>query len=490
MQTRDSAHAVAPGTVLVAVSITSFLVPFLSSSINLALPAIGRDFEMGAVLLGWVATSFLLTTAVFLLPFGSLADLTGRVPLYRAGLLLFTASSALIALANGAPLLLTGRALQGIASAAIFGTGMAILTSAYPASERGRVLGISTAAVYAGLSLGPFLGGALTQHLGWRSIFWCNTALGGVNLILVASRLRDAASRAPASSAGAPPVSRDSRPREGLLGSTRFDLAGALLYGPAIFLFMYGMATLPRAQGAVMIVAGAAGLAAFLRHEQRVASPLLHVELLRRNLPFTLSNVAALIHYSATFAVGFLLSFFLQYIQGRSPGGAGTILIVQPAIMALLSPVTGRLSDRIEPRILASAGMLVTTIGLVLLVFLQPASSPVHVIVALAVLGIGFGLFSSPNTNAIMSAVAPPKYGFAAGMLATMRTVGQAMSMAIALLLFSLMIGGMAIGPAQHPQLLRALRLAFGLFAVLCLGGAFASAVSGRLRPAAGESAQ
>jgi len=490
------------GTVLVAVCITSFLVPFLSSSINLALPAIGREFEMGAVLLGWVATSFLLATAVFLLPFGRLSDLVGRVRIYRIGLLLYAISAAVSAVSNGATLLLASRALQGLASAAIFGTGVAILTAAYPAKERGRVLGISTAAVYVGLSAGPFLGGALTQHAGWRSIFWCNAALGVLNLGLVIWKLREApremSLESPRETPAAPPgtgprmTPRDS-PQVTPLGgpravpAERFDVTGALLYAPAVFFLMYGLSVLPHWQGALLIAAGLVALAAFVHHERRVPAPLLHLELLRRNLAFGLSNLAALIHYSATFAVGFLLSFFLQYIQGRSPGGAGTILVIQPIMMALLSPLTGRLSDRVEPRILASGGMLLTACGLIMLAFLGPATPPAYLIAALAVLGIGFGFFSSPNTNAIMSLVAPPQYGFAAGMLATMRTIGQALSMAIALLLFSLLIGGTAIGPREHPQLLQALRLAFSLFSVLCLGGAVASAVRGRVRPLGNE---
>jgi len=470
MQASPTSPPAGRAIVLVAVCITSFLVPFLSSSINLALPAIGREFAMGAVLLGWVATSFLLATAVFLLPFGRLADLIGRVPVYRAGLLLYAVFSVVSALSRGSGVLLAARALQGVASAAIFGTAMAILTATYPLRQRGRVLGISTATTYVGLSTGPFIGGALTQHAGWRSIFWVNAALAVLNLSLVLWKLRGVGrmpdDRAPAN---AP--------------TQRFDVTGSLLYAPAIFFLMYGLSVLPAWHGALLVAIGLAALAAFVRQERRAPAPLLHLDMLRRNPPFAFSNAAALIHYSATFAVGFLLSLFLQYAQGFSPGRAGTILAVQPVLMAMLSPLAGRLSDRLEPRILASAGMLLTSAGLTLLAFLGPATSPAYLVAALVILGTGFGLFSSPNTNAIMSSVTPPQYGFAAGMLATMRTIGQALSMAIALLLFSLLIGGTAIGPREVPGFLRALRLAFSLFAVLCVIGAIASAARGRIRP-------
>jgi len=449
------------GYVLIAATLGAFITPFMGSSINVALPSIGKELEMDAVLLGWVATSYLIAAAMFLVPFGRIADIYGRKRIFTYGILLFTSSSLLCALSTSATMLISFRVLQGIGGAMIFGTGVAMLTSVFPLGERGRALGVNVAAVYLGLSLGPFVGGFLTQHLGWRSIFIVNVPLGLIVIALILWKLKG-----------------DWATAKG----ERFDLPGSLIYSLMLVAIMYGFSLLPAMAGGWLILAGVLALVAFVWWEMRVQSPVLNIGLFRNNAVFAFSNLAALINYSATFAVAFLLSLYLQYIKGFSPQYAGVILISQPVVQAVFSPIAGRLSDRIEPRILASAGMALTVVGLSMLTFLSAETSLAFIIGSLVLLGFGLALFSSPNTNAVMSSVENRSYGVASATLATMRQVGMMLSMGVAMLLFAVYIGRVQITPEYYELFLRSVKVAFIIFACLCFGGIFASLARGRVR--------
>jgi MFS family permease len=261
----------------------------------------------------------------------------------------------------------------------------------------------------------------------------------------------------------------------------RFDWAGSLIYGVALAAAMLGFPRLPSALGIGLTLAGVLGLLLFVGWEARAGSPILRVGLFRNNAAFSFSNLAALINYSATSAVGFLLSLYLQHIKGLSPQEAGLVLVAQPVAMALLSPLAGRLSDRIEARILASAGMALTTLALVPLILLSAQTPLWAIVVYLVILGCGFGLFSSPNVNAIMGSVERNSYGVASATLGTMRLVGQTLSMGIATLIFALYLGQVAIAPEVYPQFLASLKPAFAIFAGLCLAGVAASLARGTL---------
>jgi MFS family permease len=343
----------------------------------------------------------------------------------------------------------------------VFSTGVAMLTSVYPVGERGKALGINVAAVYLGLSLGPFLGGILTQHFGWRSIFMMNVPLG---LIIIASifwKLKGEWAEAK---------------------GDKFDLSGSIMYGLAVVALVYGLTLLPAVLGIWAILIGIAGILIFIWWERKVISPVLRMDLFRNNPVFAFSNLAALINYSATFAITFLLSLYLQYIKGLNPQNAGLILVAMPAVQALFSPLAGRLSDKIEPRIIASSGMGVTAIGLGFLTLLNQNTTVVFLLVDLIVLGFGFALFSSPNTNAVMSSVDRKYYGVASATLATMRQVGMTFSMGIAMLIFALFIGRVEITTEYYPSFLAGMKMAFVIFAALCFGGIFASLARGKLR--------
>jgi EmrB/QacA subfamily drug resistance transporter len=446
--------------VLVA-TCSSFLTPFMGSSLNIALPSIGREFSIGALVLGWISTAYLLSSAMFLVPFGKLADLHGRKRIFVWGLVAYGVGSLLSGLAPSVGTLIAARVVQGVGGAMIFGTGVAILTSVFPPQERGRVLGLNVAAVYVGLSVGPFLGGVLTQQWGWRSIFYLNVPLAAVIAALAAWKLQG-----------------EWRAGDG----EGFDWAGSVLYGLGLVALIYGFSRLPSALGAALTLAGILVLALFALWEGRARTPVLELSLFRRNPAFTFSNLAALINYSATSAVGFLLSLYLQSVRGVNPQQAGLILLAQPVVQALFSPLAGWASDRVEPRIVASAGMGLTVVGLALLYPLASSTAIPYIIGVLALLGFGFALFSSPNTNAVMSSVDRSHYGVASATLATMRLTGQMLSMGIVMLIFALFMGGTAVTPQTAPRFLTSVRAAFSVFVVLCFLGVFASLARGNIR--------
>jgi EmrB/QacA subfamily drug resistance transporter len=446
---------------LFVATLTSFMQPFMVSAVNVALPAIQAEFSADAVILSWVATSFLLAMAVFLVPFGKLADIYGRKKIFSCGVVLFTVASLLAVFSYSIRALIFMRVLQGIGAAMFVTTGMAILTSVFPPSRRGRVIGIYVAAVYIGLSVGPFAGGFITRYLGWRSIFAVVVPFGAASVYMTVKYLKSEWA--------------DAR------GET-FDLRGSALYGLSILALIYGASLLPRMFAAYLMVAGLAGLGLFIGLELRVPHPVFEVKLFYQNRLFTFSSLAALINYSATYALTFLLSLYLQYIKNIPPQYAGSILIAQPIVMAAFSPLAGRLSDRIEPRRIASTGMLITAIGLFIFASVGPDTSQALIIPTLALLGFGFGLFSSPNMNAIMSAVEKKYFGIASGTVATMRLLGQMVSMAIAMVVFSVFIGREPISPANYGEFLSSVRVSFLIFAILCTVGILFSLLRGELR--------
>ncbi len=465
--THGSTDGANKNIILIIATISAFVVPFFVSSITIALPKMGSDFHMEAVVMSWVSTVYFLAIAIVQVPMGRLADIFGRKKLYMLGLVISVFASIGGALAGSVEVLLISRAFQGIGAGMMFNTIIAILTSVYPAETRGKALGISMAGTYGGLIFGPLVGGYLTGRFGWQSIFILSACFGILLLILVYLSLKG--------------EWREAR-------GDRLDLIGSIIYIVSIALFMYGFSVLP-AQDAVVIhvagkivdipgfaifVVGVAGLLCFIRWESRAASPVLDFRLFKNNRVFLFSNLATLINYLATFAVTFLLSLYLQYIKGLSPQTAGLVLIASAIPMTIITPLAGRLSDRIEPRLVAAAGMMVSCAALVLLVFLHDATPLWYVILTLVVYGTGIGLFSSPNTNAIMGSVARKVLGVASGTVGTMRTGGMMMSMGIMMILFTLFIGQAEITPEYYPDFLTSVRVGFGVFAALGVGGVVA----------------
>ena len=448
---------------LIVAILSCFHGPFMASSVNVALPSIGLEFAMGTIFLGWISTSLLLAIAPLMIPFGRLGDIYGRKKIFVAGLCLLLVASLLIAMAHSGAMIIACRVLQGISAAMIYATVIPIMLAAVPISERGRVLGLATAATYCGLSAGPFLGGIITHYLGWRFIFWLNIPLSLALLAVTHFSFEG-----------------DQKKAQG----EKFDLLGAFLLGGGLIAIMYGFSSLPSSSGASLIGAGILDIIFFVFFEMRTDQPIVDINLFRHNAVFAFSNLAALINYAATFAVTFLLSFYLQDIKALTPQFAGLILVAQPIVMAVFSPVIGRLSDRIEPRLLSSWGMGFTLLGLIMMAFLDGKSALFYVLTCLMILGFGFALFSSPNTNAVMSSVDRQVYGVASATLSTMRQLGMTFSMGIVMMTMSMFLGKAAIVPGNHGQFLDSMRISFVIFALMCCGGIFASLARGNIKRA------
>ncbi len=440
--------------VLVVTALAAFMTPFLSSALNLALPAIEEDLHASAIELGWVISSFILSAAMFLLPFGRLADIKGRKKIFTTGVSLFSLTTLLIVFTGNITSLIILRILQGISSAMIFGTSLAILTSVFQPGERGKAMGINITATYLGLSSGPVVGGLLTHYLGWRYIFAFLLPFGIISLILISARIKTEWSEAK---------------------GERFDWKGSLIYGVSLAGLMYGFSRLPAVSGWIFIALGIIFTVVFLLVEKKTGNPVFDIRLFLHNRIFAFSGLAALINYAATSAIGFFISLYLQYLKGLDSKTAGLIMISQPVAMTILSPLAGKLSDRKNPGVIASAGMALIAIGLILFCFVEEFTPGYLIVLLLVLIGIGFGLFSSPNSNAIMSSVEKCHLGVASGVVGTMRMVGQMMSMGIAMMLISLFIGSASITRATYPSLMSAMRTGFVIFSVLSVIGIFAS---------------
>jgi EmrB/QacA subfamily drug resistance transporter len=446
---------------LIVSTLASFSTPFISNAVNLAIPSIGAEFGSSAVLLSWIVSCYLLTSAALLLPFGRLGDIIGRKRVFLFGLSIFCISSLLCGTAWSTESLIVFRVIQGIGSAMSFSTNIAILTAVYHPSERGKVLGINTAAVYTGLSLGPVLGGILNRRLGWESIFYFVFLIGVTSLFIAATRLKGE--------------------WIGAKGE-KYDKTGALLYMAGMVAFIYGFSSLATSSSAKYILAlGLFVIIGFIIQELKTEQPIFNIKFFGGNIAFAFSNIAALINYSATFATAFLLSIFLQVVQGYNSETAGFILLSQPIIMALLSPFAGSLSDRVEPRIVSSFGMGLSTLGLVFFAFLSSTTPAWLLVLNLMLLGTGFAFFSSPNTSAVMGSVPKQFYGVASSSLGTMRLIGQAVSMAIATLIIDLHIGNAQLSPALAGFLTKSVKISFAIFAVTCFFGIFASLARGNI---------
>jgi EmrB/QacA subfamily drug resistance transporter len=445
--------------VLFIICLLAISIPFMGLALNVALPSISHEFKADAVLLNWIVGAYALGIAIFSVPFGRIADIAGLKRVFILGMVILILASITIVIANSALFLIIIRFVQGIGGAMITSTSMALLTTFYPGKQRGKALGIYTAFVYAGGSIGPLIGGIITEHLSWRYIFLVPLPVGLLALILSFVKIKG-----------------DWAAGKG----EKFDYTGSLIYGISLAAIMYGFSSLPDLTGAIITFIGAAGIIGFLVYENRLISPILNVALFKNNRTFVFSNLAALINYTATSAITFLISLYLQYNKGFSAETAGFILVAQPVVQTILSPFAGRLSDKVETRIVASIGMTMVCIGLVVFAFITQ-TTPVGLIIAnLMLLGAGFALFSSPNMNAIMSSVNPKYYAVASSVPGTMRTIGQTLSIGICMIIMATVIGRVVISPENYGVFLSSVKIAFWIFALLCFCGIFASLARGK----------
>ena len=442
-------------SILIAATIGgAFLIPFMGSSINIALPQMASELSIDAVSLGWVATAYTLASVIFIVPTGRIADIYGRKKVFILGIIIFTLTSIVLIFANSALMLISLRFVQGLSGAMLLSTSIAMVTSAYSKGERGRALGINVGVVYLSTSLGPFIGGTLTHYFGWRSIFVVPVIVGLIVIIITIRKIKG-----------------DWVEAKG----EKFDVAGSLLYSLMLVAIVYGFTHITNVIGIIFVTAGVVGLIAFVFWETRTQSPVLDINLFRKNRVFMLSCVATFLNYIAAYSSVFLLSLYLQYIKGFNPQDAGLIMVIQPVVQTICSPFAGKLSDRVPPRIVASVGMACTVIALIIFIFLGEETGMVQIIAGLIMLGLGFAIFVSPNMNAVMGSVEEKLYGVASGATATMRQLGMVFSMGVVMILFTLYIGGVQITPEYYDSFLLSVKTAFTISAILCFFGIFAS---------------
>jgi MFS family permease len=493
--------------VLLLTSVGAFMTPLDGSIVSVALAKIGPSLHLTFSQAIWVQASYLLVISILLIPLGRLADQHGRMRFYLAGVVIFGLASLAAAFSMSGEWLIAARCVQGVGGALLGATSGAIVTAVFPPQERGRALGINVMAVYLGLTTGPPLGGLIVDHLGWQWIFLVNVPIAvatfafGWSLVASERRDRDALATEIAgagrdSTLGAGPAT--ARPPAGRLdwsGSALLGLLLAALLVPLTFAPVWGWDS-PRTL-ALLALSGVAAVA-FVLVELRVPDPVLDLDLLRHNRLFAAANVAALLNYMAMHGVTILTAIFLEVVQGRSAQQAGLVLIVEPALMAGLSPLAGRLSDRVGSRLLTTAGMLLTAAGMVWLAALPAGATTGRIVVGLAMVGVGMAAFSSPNTSAVMGSVPRSQLGLAAGFLGTMRFAGQAISIGLlgAIAASQLgRLGGRLIFTHAHAAPHAAADFAKGYAAAMLVGAGFAligaavSLVRGEHRRAAGAPA-
>jgi len=440
--------------VLITLSITSFLVPYMGSSLNLALPELARAFDLDAKKLGWINSAFLIATAIFQVPFAKIADLFGRKKVFLLGVAFFGISSVACAGAWDFASLIVFRVFAGLGSAMIFGTNLAILSATYESGERGKAMGFLTSVVYMALAVGPFLGGILTHYFGWESVFFIPGAILIVQAISVPFFIK----------------------REWVEASSKhFDKRGSLIYGLAVFCFIFGFSEFPNMSAFILVAVGILLFVFFYNYEKLKEEPVFHVRLFGGNKVFTLSSLTALFSYMASAAAYFMISLYLQFVRGFDARDAGLILVSSAVVQSIAALWAGRLADKFEPSKIAMLGMGLSAIGLFGLVFAGMHSSMFVVVVMLLFLGLGLGLFASPNTKVIMGSVERKYISQASATVGTMRLSGQAFSMGIAMMSISLFIGDSPIIPENFENFMQSWRFTFIFCAILCIASVYTS---------------
>jgi len=450
-----------PGITLFVVSVVQFVIPFLMSSINVALPVIGREFNATAVQLGLVHTVQVLALVILLLPMGRFADIHGRKRIFTTGIIILGLSTLALAMVQSIQVFLILRFIQGIGAAMIFSTSLAILTSVFPPGRQGKAMGIAVSSVYAGMAIGPSIAGVIITQAGWRWIFIMIFFMKILVLTLTLTRLKGEWS----SAEGEP-----------------FDWIGSLVFIGSLLVLIYGAVHLTDMPPAKWIaLAGLIGMVGFLRLEWKADYPLLDLHLLMENLLFTFSNLATFINYAAAFSFVFFFSLYLQFAKGLSPQAAGLVLVIQPAVQALLAPVAGRLSDTYPPSRIATIGMGLCTLALAISVVIDAGTPFSLIVIVLVLLGLSIGLFSTSNMTAIMGCVTSRHAGTAASMVATMRTGGMLFSTTVIAVILSVYMGEQPIADHTIGAFIKSMRAALILFSILSLAGTLFSMAKGRL---------
>ncbi|MFB6470209.1 MAG: MFS transporter [Vulcanisaeta sp. AZ3] len=457
--------------VITTTSIAAFLTPFTSAVISFISPIIGKVFSASLTEVVWAPLGYLIPLASIMLLLSRLSDIYGRVWFFRVGFVIFVVFGILAILSWNIYSLIAFSIAMGFGSSILSPLSTAIVSQVFPVGERGSALGINAMSVYLGLTSAPFLGGVIVEFLGWRAVFLITILMAFIGLVISFISMRNL---------------------EHTRISAKVSFIDSILYlvgltTLSIYLTMY--LVLPSYLSYVLLIISILFLISFAIYEIRSRNPLLPPSLFK-NKSFVGGNVTALLNYISTFSIMFVFSIYLQSILHVSPLIAGIVLIAEPIFMVILSPVSGWLSDRFEPRFVAAFGMGIIGAAFLYL-YVTSLEHLLNIALGLVLVGIGFGFFSAPNTNSVMSSAPPDKYGVASGTLGTMRFTGQLLSIAVAsaLLMESLPrseLLGIFMGAITntssiyHVYFINGLRLILLVSAVLSLVGVYTSLIRER----------
>ena len=441
--------------VLIVATLTSFFTVFLSSAVMVAVPSLASEFGMSNIIQNWVTMLFFLAVAIFTIPAGQLSGKFGLKKSMVFGSAVYILSSIVAVFSINSEMFLICRLIQGIGVSFLNVASMAMVVSAFSPQERGKAIGINVTGVYLATSTSPVIGGFLNFQFGWRSIFLTSVPFLILILVLLISQIKE----------------------EWItMGEVPIYWKGCIVYSLGILLFIYGFTRLDESIGIILTVVGIIVLGLFVALELREKYPVFDVKFFK-NPKFSSANFAALTAYLATFAVTTIVNYHLQYIRGYDSQMAGLILLVAPLIQVIMAPISGRLSDKVNPQKLAAIGMFFGAISLAMLSMLGDSTPLWFLIVAMISHGLGFGIFSSPNTNAIMGSVPPKDTPVASASVATMRVIGQTMSMGMLTLVFAFVMGNVPMVEKYFPLLITSSQITCLICMVLCVTSVFASLV-------------
>lgn len=432
--------------------LVSFLTPFVRSSINLALPSIANEFNSSAVFLTGITTVYLLVNAILYIPFGRIGDIYGRKRIFQYGLIIFTISSFISAFSISEEMFMITRIFQAIGNAMIFANLNAMISSAFPVSERGRAFGLTSMGVFVGLVFGPILGGVITGIVGWRALFYLDTVIGIIAAFAITRFKHDWI---------------DAK-------EEKLDILGSFLLGLSIISIIYGFSNFTSKYSLFLVIGGIIGLSIFYLVEKRVTFPLINFDLFKSK-SFTFGNITAFINYGAFVTIGFIISLYLQYLKGYGPLTAGLIVSIQSIVMIIVSPFAGKLSDKINPETVSTAGMVLTTIGVAIMTLINFENALYVGGLSLIIFGAGIGLFYSSNTKVVLSSVDKQYFGIASATLSNVRSMGQIFAMGIVMLIISTLLGNAQIEPSNYPELIISLKNSLIVIAILSAIGIFTS---------------
>lgn len=412
-------------------SLATVIVAFLLNAAPVALPSIAKSFAMNNILQNWVDTIYLLSIAVFSIPCGKICQKYGLNKILKVGIIFFLIGTLGTALSLNASMLLLFRVVLGIGSALLNVSSIALIVEAMPNEKKGPALGIAVAAVYIGIALSPILGGSLIFNFGWQSLF-----IATIPVILLNYYLSDKIKK------------------EWIhYDNNKFDINGTILYSVGIVLFIYGFTRILEFTGQILTIIGIILLVIFGIWEFKSSNPIFEMKLFK-NIRFAAANLACLFSYFATFMITYVYNYHLQYIMGMNSQTAGLYLIITPAIMVLMSILSGYLIKKIKGEYLTGTGLIILAVAFILLCTLSNTTPLEIILIAMTLHGIGYGLFSSPNTVLITTSVPEEETSKASASLSAMRLIGQTVSLGIFTTVFAIIMSNVVIEPKYYALLI------------------------------------